>query len=403
MKVMNRAVSAGLAFALAFGTCLPVAVASPQTELAAASQQLEQLGGELSSIQEDLAAQTADLEATSYQIGEKQEQIEQTNAELEEAKQVLGGRMRSSYKTGPSSLVDVLLGSASLDDVVSRIYYMDKVATSDAESIAAVRMLEERLTTEKADLEQTEQNQQAAVAELQGQVDTYTEKVAEAQRYYNSLDAEVQRLLAEQQAAEENARIQAAVAAAEQDEQDQSSDTPQEESNQTEESGDQDDSSGSQQTPTTTTPSTTTDDSNDGGAAPSNNNTNTTTNPSSTPSTSSPSKNVPSGGGLSSAYAAIGCPYVWGATGPSSFDCSGLICYCYGYARGRTTYSMIASLKADGSWKTSMSQLSVGDLVFTSEGHVGIYVGGGQMIHAPSPGRTVEQASVYAFIGGGTY
>lgn len=106
---------------------------------------------------------------------------------------------------------------------------------------------------------------------------------------------------------------------------------------------------------------------------------------------------------LDTAYSVIGCPYVYGATGPNSFDCSGLVCYCFGYDRGRTTYDMIDSLVRDGRWKTSMDELEVGDLVFPSTGHVGIYTGNGMMIHAPAPGRCVYEAPVYAFIGGGTF
>lgn len=107
--------------------------------------------------------------------------------------------------------------------------------------------------------------------------------------------------------------------------------------------------------------------------------------------------------GLNLAYGAIGSPYVYGATGPNAFDCSGLVCYCFGFSRGRTTYEMIDSLVRDGRWKTSMDELEVGDLVFPSSGHVGIYTGNGMMIHAPSPGRYVYEAPVYAFIGGGTF
>ena len=99
----------------------------------------------------------------------------------------------------------------------------------------------------------------------------------------------------------------------------------------------------------------------------------------------------------------IGVPYEWGGASASGVDCSGLVCYSYGYARGRTTYDMIDSLKSTGDWKTSMDELQVGDLVFPSDGHVGIYIGGCQMIHAPYPGRTVCIASVYSFIGGGSY
>lgn len=106
---------------------------------------------------------------------------------------------------------------------------------------------------------------------------------------------------------------------------------------------------------------------------------------------------------LNTAYSVIGYPYIYGATGPNGFDCSGLVCYCFGWDRGRTTYDMIDSLVRDGRWKTSMDELEVGDLVFPSSGHVGIYTGNGMMIHAPAPGRTVCEAVVYAFIGGGTF
>lgn len=383
MNLRNRAVVAGLSAVLAFGTCVPLAYASPRSELAAASQQLESLGSELASMQEKLSKKTAELEDTSYRIGEKQAEIEKTEAELEEAKAVLGERMRSSYKSGPTSLLEVLLGSASLDDIISRIYYMDKIASSDAETINAVRTLEERLSAEKQDLEKTKDGQQKAVDELRGQIDEYGAKVAEAQSYYNSLDAQVQREIAEQQKAEENARVQAALAAAEQTPEPQA--TPQqatqEPAQQTEDTSKQQEQT-PQEEPQVQEPETQQD---------------------ATTSSGGGTSYAPSGGGLDSAYAAIGTPYVWGATGPDGFDCSGLVCYCYGYDRGRDTYSMISSLQSTGSWKTSMDELSEGDLVFTSEGHVGIYIGGGQMIHAPSPGYSVTTADVYAFIGGGTY
>ena len=96
---------------------------------------------------------------------------------------------------------------------------------------------------------------------------------------------------------------------------------------------------------------------------------------------------------------------MWGGTDPSGFDCSGLAQYCYamcGYSIGRTTYDQIAQIQGLGNWRYDMSELSPGDLVFPHEGHVGIYCGGGMMIHAPYEGRMVEYASVYAFIGGGS-
>ncbi|MER5481857.1 NlpC/P60 family protein [Streptomyces sp. NPDC002812] len=94
------------------------------------------------------------------------------------------------------------------------------------------------------------------------------------------------------------------------------------------------------------------------------------------------------------AYGAIGKPYVWGATGPGSFDCSGLTQAAWraaGVALPRTTYTQINAGR-----RVSRDALAPGDLVFFYSGvtHVGMYVGDGQMIHAPRPGSTVRVAPV---------
>ncbi|MDT0428119.1 MULTISPECIES: C40 family peptidase [Streptomyces] len=94
------------------------------------------------------------------------------------------------------------------------------------------------------------------------------------------------------------------------------------------------------------------------------------------------------------AYGALGKPYVWGATGPDSFDCSGLTQAAWraaGVSLPRTTYSQI-----NAGNRVSRSELAPGDLVFFYSGisHVGMYIGGGQMIHAPRPGAPVRVAPI---------
>ncbi|MEV6424061.1 NlpC/P60 family protein [Streptomyces sp. NPDC051662] len=94
------------------------------------------------------------------------------------------------------------------------------------------------------------------------------------------------------------------------------------------------------------------------------------------------------------AYGAIGKPYVWGATGPGAFDCSGLTQAAWrsaGVALPRTTYTQINTGQ-----RVSRGDLAPGDLVFFFSGisHVGIYVGGGQMVHAPRPGSAVRLAPI---------
>ncbi|MFD5267100.1 NlpC/P60 family protein [Streptomyces sp. NPDC058335] len=95
---------------------------------------------------------------------------------------------------------------------------------------------------------------------------------------------------------------------------------------------------------------------------------------------------------VSYAYAKLGSPYVWGATGPNAFDCSGLVQAAYrsaGVSLPRTTYAQI-----DAGRRVSRSELQPGDLVFFYSGitHVGIYIGGGKMIHAPNPSAPVRVA-----------
>ena len=115
------------------------------------------------------------------------------------------------------------------------------------------------------------------------------------------------------------------------------------------------------------------------------------------------SASVPSAGNaqaiLNVAYAQLGKPYVYGATGSANFDCSGFTQYVYENAAGvdisRTTYSQINEGQA-----VSQDQLQPGDLVFTHPGHVGIYVGNGQMINAPQTGDVVKVAPVYSFYAG---
>ena len=91
----------------------------------------------------------------------------------------------------------------------------------------------------------------------------------------------------------------------------------------------------------------------------------------------------------------IGVPYVWGGSSPSGFDCSGLVQYVYkhfGINLPRTTSGQITAGVA-----VSRNSLQLGDLIFPSTGHVAIYVGNGQMIHAPQPGEKVKITSIYAF------
>ncbi|GAA3734455.1 ElaB/YqjD/DUF883 family membrane-anchored ribosome-binding protein [Spinactinospora alkalitolerans] len=99
---------------------------------------------------------------------------------------------------------------------------------------------------------------------------------------------------------------------------------------------------------------------------------------------------------LDFAYAQIGKPYVWGGAGPDGYDCSGLTMRAWGAAGvnlPRTTYA-----QANAGQRVSRDALQPGDLVFFSgQGHMGIYAGNNQMVHAPRTGKNVEVVSLAGY------
>lgn len=98
---------------------------------------------------------------------------------------------------------------------------------------------------------------------------------------------------------------------------------------------------------------------------------------------------------ISFAMAQLGDPYVWAANGPDSWDCSGLVHAAFahaGIAISRSTKTLIHE-----GISVSRGEMVRGDLVFPSDGHVGIYLGNGQFVHAPQSGDVVKVGSVYSF------
>ena len=390
MSFRSKAVTCGLVAALAFGANASVALAVPEAELSSARERMEQLGGELSSLEAELDSLTLDLERTDNEIARTQQDMDDTKVELAHARDVRSLHMRSGYKSGGFDVLEFVLSSSSLEDLVSRIYYMEKVNSREAAAIAEVNELEAQLESQMVELEQQHALQQGRVDDAQAKVGEYQALVGEARAYYDQLDAEVQAELAAQaQAASTSdggstsSGFATAVAAIEEtsstpapapapQEQTSQEGESQEDTSSSEEESYQEDTSESYSEPEDT-----------GGSC------------------------YP-GGGVASAYSCIGWPYVWGGYGPWSggFDCSGLVSYCYGDGSWRRGCESLAyAIQNAGLWKYGMENLSYGDLLFTDSeyNHVGIYIGGGMMIHAPTFGRTVCVDPVWACYGGGPF
>jgi len=99
---------------------------------------------------------------------------------------------------------------------------------------------------------------------------------------------------------------------------------------------------------------------------------------------------------VQTALAQLGKPYVYGAAGPDSFDCSGLT--MYSWAAAGVSLSHASSVQSGQGVPVSISDLRPGDLVFyySPVSHVAMYIGNGQVVHAPHPGAYVEIVPLYS-------
>lgn len=340
-KNMARcAATATLACVLGLGLAAP-AYADTASDLAAARTKLEQIGTQTQQIYDELATQTQALDQTAGEITQKQQEIADGQAKL-------STYVAGEYKTGGLSLLQVLTGVDDLSDMLNRLFYYGKVSDKQAQTIQEVKELKQQLTDKQAEQEKN-------VATTQKKVDELNAQQAEAQNVVNSLDSQLQAELAAE--AEANAALQAGINASTAEKATVSNET-----------------------------AGTTEKTNNGGQTSNNNNQGGNT-PAPTPS--APSQSVDGGSVVSRAYSKLGCAYSWGGIGPNSFDCSGFVSYCLTgrYCRLGTTGTFMG-------W-TRVSDPQPGDVVVNSY-HTGIYIGGGQMIHASDYNTGVIISSVAA-------
>lgn len=359
-KNMARcAATATLACVLGLGLAAP-AYADTASDLAAARTKLEQIGTQTQQIYDELATQTQALDQTAGEITQKQQEIAEGQAKLSTF-------VAGEYKTGGLSLLQVLTGVDDLGDMLNRLFYYGKVSDKQAQTIQEVKDLKQQLTDK-----QTEQEKN--VATTQKKVDELNAQQAEAQNVVNSLDSQLQAELAAE--AEANAALQAGINASTAEKATVSNET-------------------AGTTENTNNGGQTSNNSNQGGntpaptPAPAPTPQPPTPAPAPAPAPSVPSQSVDGGSVVSRAYSKLGCAYSWGGIGPNSFDCSGFVSYCLTgrYCRLGTTGTFMG-------W-TRVSDPQPGDVVVNSY-HTGIYIGGGQMIHASDYNTGVIISSVAA-------
>lgn len=382
--------------ATAFASVPTLALADTSAELQA---QLDDANAHLNDLYDQASAMSEQVNQTQSDLDATNAEIEQKQGELEQAQAVLSSRVATNYKTGGVSLASIIFDSNSFDDLVSRMYYASKVSESDAQAIQQVKDIENDLNSKKAE-------QQQLLADQQSQQDQLNAKVSETQSYVSSLDQQVQAKIAEEQAAYEAQQRAAQEAAQQQAAADGGNYVAATDTVDADNGG-----SDTQQAATDNGDSESNDApaQNNGGSQSTNNggSTTTTQKPSSnkgSSSSSSSGSSSNSGSGLTSAqrnaivsaaWSKVGSSYVYGATGPSSFDCSGFVQWCYAQAG----ISLPRTSESQGGWGRSTSNPQAGDIVCWG-GHVGIYMGGGKMIDAGNPSVGVSYRSIW---GGGWY
>ena len=390
-RLVVTVVTAGLLFATSPTAALAASSSDLQAQLQQAEAQTAKYQEQANNAFAELEQLQAQLEDTRAQIASTQEEVSQKQTELDAAQETLAGRVSSNYKTGGVSLVSIIFDSSSFEDLVSRVYYANRVAESDAEVISQVQGVQAELAAKQNELESQQEEQQRLVDDAQAKAGEIQSALEQQQSYVSSLSSEVQEALA----AEEAQRRAEAEAAA----------------NAGGNAGSN--NSGSNNATSGNSGSSNNSGGNSGSNGSSNSN-----------SGSHSSGNQDFGSGISGAIAAaksqLGVSYSWAgnAIPGQEFDCSGLVWWAYKKAgisipRGQRMSngrgnSMIGWCLDGGGWTTDQSQLQAGDLMFWGGGvnsttHVGMCIGGGLMIHSNWGG--VEIASVYyssgSFVGGG--
>ena len=380
-----RLASVALAAALLTGSVM--ATGAGADELSDKRARAEQVASQLDALQEkveslDEQAEIAkgELMAAEAAVADAQARADHANAEAQRYSAQLRTFSVDAYVNGNTDpQLDAMLTSTSSE--APRVKgYLHAATSSRADMIDQFQGSQSQAERETASLSDAQAELDALNAQLQRSLDDAQAAVDEQSSIKASLDSEIAGLVAEEQArkaaaAEAAAQARAAQAAA--------------------------------QAPTSSRAPAATG----GAAAPAPGAANDTgggyTPPSApAPAPGTPVPDVPSGaaGAVQAAMSRIGMPYVWAAAGPDAFDCSGLTSWAWAQA-GRSLGHYTGSQYAQ-SRRISEGDLQPGDLVFFwapgaggDPSHVGLYIGGGAMVHAPGRGRNVTTAGIHYWPG----
>jgi cell wall-associated NlpC family hydrolase len=269
------------------------------------------------------------------------------------AQRRLGDRIRAMYKQPQDdSTLAILLGSHNLTEFLDSVETVNSVASQDNQVVGEIKKFKHDVTIRAAFLKKAQATQEQVVAQRAAVKQDIESGLAERQRLVESIKGEIDKLQAEEEARQARLAQEA------------------QQRLQAELSAQKEAAAQAQQSGTDVV----------GASAV-------------TPEGVSVAPPARFGGAVGVAMQYLGTPYVWGGSSPGGFDCSGLVMYVYSQVGVYLPHN--AAAQYNYGTPVSRDELQPGDLVFFDGlGHVGIYIGGDQFIHAPHTGDVVKISSL---------
>ena len=328
-------------------------LATARAEADQAQADLQVLNDKVAVAAEAYNAAQQQLDETNAKIDENQQVLAATKSNLSVSRRELSTMLIDAYRQGNPDLIAFLLNANSIDSLIDQTRFIQRV-TGHAEGVVRdVRRYTPDVKQREQALEEERGTRQSALQDRAAQEASVRETLAARTRLLNSLSSEIQGILAQREAAQRAA--DAARAA---------------------EAGGilADASAGAGNADLSIGGSV-------GGGADY------------TASIPAPPSSSTGGSAASVALGQLGTPYVWGGGAPGGFDCSGLIAWAYAQV-GISLPHYAAAQYAMGT-PVPMDALEPGDLIsFHGSGHIGMYIGGGQYVHAPQTGDVVKVSTL---------
>ena len=334
-----------MAFGLASAaTADPGPVASKEAEAQSIISQINTIETQLSSAVERWNLANVKLDRIGNDLQRSRFELGVARGNFKRAQVALARQAVSVYTSSDSnSTIEVILGASSLDDLLNRIDTVNRVNDQQSSVVGDVKVFRRAVAQQEAKLHRAQSEQKQVVAQRLAEKTSIQSKLAERNNLLKSVRSEIEHLRAVERAR------QLALAQQVRQQQEQQGLQP----------------------PVASF----------GVSAPA----------SSASAIAAPPSHYSGVVGVAMQF--LGTPYVWGGASPGGFDCSGLVMYAYAQVGVSLPHSSYAQYGAGV--PVSSGDLQPGDLVFFDGlGHVGIYVGGGNFIHAPHTGDVVKISSL---------